>query len=445
MSKEKIKGFFKDIFSINENKATKTEIKESITAGAKLKGTNMCILILAIIISCVGLNMNSAEMIIGAMLISPMMGAIIGMSYALATGNLKFFKRAFVALLIQITISVITSTLYFGISPISAPSTALLSRTMPTIWDVIIAIAGGLAGGIGVTRKEKGNILPGVAIATGLVPPLCTAGYGISVLNINYLLGALYLFFINAFFICVSAMIVFKIMKMPKQKGENEKEEKKIQRNLIIIGIITFVPSILLAYPVIKESAIKSSVQRYLNNEFKYEATQIVKSNIDVKNKKIQLALIGKVLDKEEILNLTNKLEKYNLQDMSLRINQTEVKEGITKEEIKEIIEKETKEDIVQTNPKEQAKMEEIKEKATLNTDKIAEQIKKEYSKVKDCTITNNKTVVNDENTNQTIIVNISLKENLTAEESTKLDNKLRQELGYNIIINKNSGMSEKQ
>lgn len=218
MSKESVKNFFKDVFSINENKATKAEIKEYIISGSKLKGTNMCILILAIIIACVGLNMNSVEMIIGAMLISPMMGAIIGMGYNLATGDMKYFKRALVALCIQMAISLTTSTIYFLITPISTPSSALLLRTAPTIWDVIIAITGGLAGGIGVTRKEKGNILPGVAIATGLVPPLCTAGYGISMLNMNYFLGAIYMFFINAFFICVSSMIVFRIMKMPKKK-----------------------------------------------------------------------------------------------------------------------------------------------------------------------------------------------------------------------------------
>ena len=438
MSKESVKNFFKDVFSINENKATKAEIKEYIISGSKLKGTNMCILILAIIIACVGLNMNSVEMIIGAMLISPMMGAIIGMGYNLATGDMKYFKRALVALCIQMAISLTTSTIYFLITPISTPSSALLLRTAPTIWDVIIAITGGLAGGIGVTRKEKGNILPGVAIATGLVPPLCTAGYGISMLNMNYFLGAIYMFFINAFFICVSSMIVFRIMKMPKKKGETAKETRKIQRDLIIIAIITIIPSIILAYPVVVKSVIEGNVQKYLNNEFTYPETQIVKSNIDTQSKEIKLVLIGKVLDEEEIMNLTNKLSEYNLQDMNLKITQTEVEEGITKEEIEEYKkEKNTEEFSTLTEAKQNTDISEIKQTTNLDKNKILEELKNKHSTVQDVSITNNKTITTTDNDNQTIIVTVTLNGSLSQDEEEELNKDIKELVGDNILINK--------
>lgn len=439
-AKEKIHNFFQDVFSIEENRASNTDIKTSIRSGAKLKGANMCILIVSIIIASVGLNMNSSEIIIGAMLISPMMGPIMGIAYALATDDLKFFRRALAALGIQIIISVITSTLYFLFTPISSPSTALLARTRPTVWDVIIAIAGGLAGGIGLTRKEKGNIIPGVAIATGLIPPLCTAGYGIASFQGNYLLGALYLFFINAFFICASAIIVFKIMKMPKKKGETEKEERKIKRNLTIIAIITVIPSIILAYQIADESMIKNNVQKYVDYEFQYEGTQVVKSEVDVKNKKIQIALIGKVLNQEEILYLTNRLKIYDLEEMNLKITQTEIAEGISKESVEKMIQNQMQKTDSATDIKSTTKdtVEDVKEKATINFEQTKEEIKKRYDKVKECTITNNKTVSNDKNdTNTSVIVTIVLKEALTADENQEMNEFLKTTLGEEIVINK--------
>ncbi|MBP3502660.1 MAG: DUF389 domain-containing protein [Clostridia bacterium] len=435
-NKVRIKNFFKDVFSMNENKLTKAEIKENIISGAKLKGTNMWILMLAIIIACVGLNMGSIEIVIGAMLISPMMGAIIGIGYSLATGDIKFLKRASFALFIEILICMVTSIAYFFLSPIKAVSATLLARTEPTIWDVIISITGGLAGAIGITRKEKGNILPGVAIATGLIPPLCTVGYGISVWNIKYITGALYMFIINALYISVSAMIVFKIIRMPKRRGETKKEESRIKRNVIIISIIAIIPSILFAYPFIKESQIESNVQKYINNEFNYQDTQIVKSNIDIKNKKIELALIGKVLDESEISNLTNKLKEYNLNDMTLRITQTEVEKGITKEEVSQIIELQEQKNVSKNDSNKDISVNSITDQITINIDKIKEDVKQKYSKVIECSITNNKVTNIDSNYTQSYIVNLTLNEPLTTEEKYEIQQYFNNLLGNEVIIN---------
>lgn len=445
--KERIKNFFSDVFSISENKASNGDIKASIVSGAKLKGTNMCILICAIIIASIGLNMNSVAVIIGAMLISPMMGAIIGIGYAIATNDFKFAKRALVALIIQIAISVITSSIYFIVSPISDTSSELLSRTMPTIWDVLIAIVGGLAGAIGMTRKEKSNVIPGVAIATGLMPPLCTVGYGISMKNLSYVGGAFYLFFINAFFICLSSIIVFKVMKMPKRKGADAKEERKIRRNLAIIAIITIIPSVFLARQIVKESIINSNVQKYLNTEFRYEGTQIVKSSVDVKNKKINLALIGKVLEDKEIINLSNGLKKYNLQDMTLKITQTEVKEGITKEEVEKLIQSQVGkiDTSMYANDKKDSsdgvtnitdKISEIKDKSIANTEDAKNKVKEQFDVVKECTITNNTTTTSVDK-NITSLVNLVLNRDITNTESDEIDNFLKEILGDNIVISK--------
>ena len=183
-----------------KDQATYDEIHENILDGVNIGGSNFIILMCAIIIASVGLNMNATAVIIGAMLISPLMGPIIAIGYSVGIYNLKLLKKSAIILIIEIFISITTATIYFSLSPISSAGSEILSRTAPNIWDVIIAFTGGIAGIIGITRKKSGNILPGVAIATALMPPLCTSGYGLATKNIHIFLGAGYLFFINSFF-----------------------------------------------------------------------------------------------------------------------------------------------------------------------------------------------------------------------------------------------------
>ena len=167
---------FGEAFSLSNDTASQDEIYDRLVGGAAIKGTNMCVLILAILIASIGLNMNSTAVIIGAMLISPLMGSILAVSYGFATGDLQLSRKFFLGFLMQIFISLLTSTLYFSITPISHSTSELLARTNPTIWDVLIAFCGGLAGCIGLTRKEKSNVIPGVAIATALMPPCAPPG-----------------------------------------------------------------------------------------------------------------------------------------------------------------------------------------------------------------------------------------------------------------------------
>lgn len=335
---EKIAASLKNAFSLRTDQASYEEIDASIKAGSRVKGTNMCILILAIVIASIGLNMNSTAVIIGAMLISPLMGGIMAIGYGIATNDLKRALGAGMRLLFQVVICMIASTVYFMISPISTAHSELLARTSPTIWDVLIAIAGGFAGIIGTTRKEKTNVIPGVAIATALMPPLCTAGYGIATLQWNFFIGALYLFFINSFFICLTSIVMLKIMRVPCKKFMDRKSEFRLHRNMVIISIITIIPSVILAVQIVSESIVDSNVNSFLENEFSFRSTQLVQSEYNKDTNELEVALIGKPLTNAQIEELKTKLADYDLKSTGLRVTQTEVEGGVTADEVSELI-----------------------------------------------------------------------------------------------------------
>lgn len=335
--RERVKSHAVEIFSLHDNMADPEVIHNSIESGAQIHGSNMCILILAIIIASIGLNMNSTAVIIGAMLISPLMNGIMAMGYGVATNDIPLVKKAASGFGIQVLICIVTSTLYFVISPISTTSSELLARTSPTIWDVIIAICGGIAGAIGSTRKEKTNVIPGVAIATALMPPLCTAGYGIATGNLKFFLGAFYLFFINCFFIALSTLVVIFIL-IPEKRIINEKAKKKITSSMIFISVIIIIPSVFIAWGIVADTVTTSKYNSYINNEFEFDNTQIVQSSIDIDEKTISVALIGSVISDDIIDMLETKLGNYNLSDYTLNITQTTVSEGITPEQLQSII-----------------------------------------------------------------------------------------------------------
>ena len=254
-------------FSIHNDSAGYDEIQQRILSGAEVKGTNLCVLILAIFIASIGLNMNSTAVIIGAMLISPLMGGIMAIGYGFATGDLKLARNAAIGLSIQVLVSLIVSTIYFSLTPIVKPTAELLARTKPTIWDVLIASFGGFAGIIGITRQEKSNLIPGVAIATALMPPLCTAGYGLAIHNPGYFGGALYLFLINAVFICLTTIIGLIILGVPHKRELSESQRKRITRHMIISLILFTIPSIVFAGQMVMDEVETQ--------------TEVVSSNID--------------------------------------------------------------------------------------------------------------------------------------------------------------------
>jgi len=245
-NKLSVKEILMSIFSLKEDTAEPAEIRSHILEGGKVTGTNACILFCAIIIASVGLISNSTAVIIGAMLISPIMGSILAISYGTVTGDNNILKRHTIGFIIQIIISVVTATLFFLIIPDKQPTSELLARTEPSFYDVLIASFGGIAGIIGNTRKNKANnVIPGVAIATALMPPLCTCGYSIANKQWNMLSGAFYLFVINSYFIYTASELVLSFLNLPEKNVLTKEERKKYLLHKRIVTFIVVIPCFL--------------------------------------------------------------------------------------------------------------------------------------------------------------------------------------------------------
>lgn len=446
----KIKELFISVFSLESDSASPENIRESILNGSRVRGTNMCILILAIFIASIGLNMNSTPVIIGAMLISPLMGGIMAIGYGIALNDLSLSKNAFIRLLFQVIVCIITSTLYFSVTPILTAHSELLARTNPTIWDVLIAIFGGLAGIIGVTRKEKTNVIPGVAIATALMPPLCTAGYGLATHSITFFAGAMYLFFINSFFICVTTIIVIKFMNLPKYQFIDDNAHKKVRRNILIIAVITIIPSVYLAYQIVNESMLDNNIQQYISKEFIFDGTQVVKTYVDKNSNEIEVALLGKQIDNTRINELKLALKEYNLSNMNLVVTQTELREGVSYDDIKTLIEKEFDETdknnnlVTQAKDIESMKAEIVKYKAQLLDYKaydfdiasITKELKALYPQITDCSIGQLKRWDEDKEKQEvTIAATVDVNKILLPEQKEQLTNWLETKTNSKNIV----------
>ena len=308
-------------FNIHFERADDATIAKRLIGGAKIKGPALVILILSIFIASIGLNMNSTAVVIGAMLISPLMGPILAIGFGFATLNFTVAKSGILRLSVQITIAVLASALYFYISPVQTATSELLARTEPNIFDVFIAIFGGLAGIIGQTRKTLDNVIPGVAIATALMPPLCTAGYGLASGNWTYFFGASYLFFINAFFIFFAAFIVLKgVYSLPF----HEQAEERIRRNqliFLVIGLIMAIPSIYAGYDMTIKYTESNHLEQFIKNDINQDGRrQVIDYSLDRKNKLVDIVAIGVPVTSEEQAQLDDKLQKDDyLQPYTLR------------------------------------------------------------------------------------------------------------------------------
>ncbi len=340
MIKKNHLSLFKNIrhrFSLIEDKADDQIIDTSIRSGVELRGTNLWVLMFAILIASIGLNVNSTAVIIGAMLISPLMGPIMGVGYGVGIYDAELIRKSLRNLAIATAISLMVSTLYFLITPLSDAQSELLARTSPTIWDVLIALFGGLAGIIGATRSEKSNIIPGVAIATALMPPLCTAGYGLANLNWQFFFGAIYLYSINCVFIAFSSVLIIWILNPEHQQFVNQHTETKVRRTLSFIVLITMLPSIYLALQLVKHEVFINITKGFIAKEFNLPRTRITSREIDPARKYIELTLIGEVIKQEKLQEIESKLTSYGLKDAKLLVYQvqdqsldvTELKENI--------------------------------------------------------------------------------------------------------------------
>ena len=316
-----------NFIDLHKGEENKKSVIENITGSVSFRGSNIWILACAIIIASVGLNVNSTAVIIGAMLISPLMGPIVGAGFGLGMYDFELLKKSIKNLIIATLVSLATSTIYFYVSPFKEAQSELLARTSPNIYDILIAFFGGLVGVIAVTRVEKGNPIPGVAIATALMPPLCTAGYGLALGNYIYFLGAMYLYTINCVFICIATFLIVKYLKYPIAKQLDQKHQKRVQYGISILILFLITPSVYFAYQLYDQKSYNSKVEVFLQDEFHNKDYPIIYKKIryNTDPKKIEVAFLTKKFNDNEITNLNKKLINYDLPNTKLIIRQDTV------------------------------------------------------------------------------------------------------------------------
>lgn len=288
--------------------------QENIRKNIPFRGPNVYILFVAVIIASVGLNVNSIPVIIGAMLISPLMGPIIGFGLGLGTNDRELVLFSVKNLLVMVGISLLAATLYFVLTPLEIDNpTELLARTRPTIYDVLIALFGGLAGVLETARKEKGTVMSGVAIATALMPPLCTVGYGIANLSWQYTIGALFLFTINCIFIAMAAYLMAKFLKFPIRTVEQNKLRYQILSYTLVLLLVG--TSIFTGYHVIRENNFTKSANRFVKKNHSIGKTYIYDSSVDVNHDPylVELRLAGEALSDETREMLLREAESFGI------------------------------------------------------------------------------------------------------------------------------------
>lgn len=311
-------------FNLRMGEEEKPRVLASVRSNIIFKGPTLWILACAILVASVGLNVNSTAVIIGAMLISPLMGPIMGAGFGLAIYDFVLFKRSIKNLLIATIVGLIVSAIYFYISPFKQAQSELLARTSPNIYDVLIAFFGGLAGVIAVTRVEKGLPIAGVAIATALMPPLCTAGYGIGTGNWVYSLGALYLYAINCVFICIATYFIVRFMKYPIARQIDKKHAKQVKYSITAIILLMIIPSAYFAFQLFQQQKFRQNVDNFLSHEFEAKGNVVVykKSSYNSNPKRIDLALLSRVFTAAEIDTLEKKMIQYGFANTKLNIRQ---------------------------------------------------------------------------------------------------------------------------
>lgn len=315
-------------FSLGADGATQDDVNDNILKSIQMSGTNLWVLIFAIFIASLGLNTNSTAVIIGAMLISPLMGPIIGMGYAMGVYDMELLRSSLRNFLVMVGVSLFTSTLFFTLPIISFDQSELLARTQPTTYDILIAFIGGLAGMVAQTRKVRtGTVIPGVAIATALMPPLCTVGYGFATFQFRYMLGALYLFSINSIFIALAAYLVTKMMKYNNVGELDEAKKNRLKKLMLTVIIVITIPSVIIATSIMKRSTFESNSSHFIKEAFRFEQTVVVESNAKyVHGKKpstIEIRLFGEPLSNDIIENLRSQMiSVYHLKNTELIVRQ---------------------------------------------------------------------------------------------------------------------------
>lgn len=310
--------------SLQEDKASDEAIDQTLRQGVEMRGTNLWVLVFAIFVASIGLNVNSTAVIIGAMLISPLMGPIMGIGYGVGIHDFALIRESFKNLGLAVLLALITSTLYFLISPLDGVQSELLARTTPTIWDVLIALVGGLAGIVGVTRKEKSNVIPGVAIATALMPPLCTAGFGLANGEWSFFFGAFYLFAINSVFIALAAALVTRGLHVRETSFVDSRTALRVRHYVTVVVVVTVLPSVYLAYQLVQEEVFKSRAARFVATEFNFKRSHVTQTQIDAKQQSIDVTLVGEYVAAERLATIADRLGGAGLSGARLDVHQAD-------------------------------------------------------------------------------------------------------------------------
>jgi uncharacterized hydrophobic protein (TIGR00271 family) len=309
-------------FDISSEREEYSQIHDIVESGIEFKGTNLWILIFAIFIASVGLNVNSTAVIIGAMLVSPLMGPILGMGYSIATYDFSLFRKALINYFFAIAAGLLTSAAYFYATPIYQAHSELLARTQPNIYDVIIALVGGLAGIVAISSKNKGNVIPGVAIATALMPPLCTAGYGLATANWSFFFGALYLLAINTVFIGSATLITVRLLRYPIRNSANEYQKRMSNRWVSLLVLLTTIPSVYYGYLLVEKENFIQNANNFINNESYIEGDFLLKHELDAAKRKIKLIYGGRIIEDSEKKRLGERKAIYGLSNTTLIVQQ---------------------------------------------------------------------------------------------------------------------------
>ncbi len=327
-----LRAFWEDTkrrFSLGEGSAPQQEVIEGITSGIFFRGANMWILMFATLVASLGLTVNSTAVIIGAMLISPLMGPIMGFGLSLGINDFALMNRSLRNFGFMVATAITTATLFFLIAPVGGAQSELLARTQPTIFDVMIAFFGGAAGVVAYTRKDRTvTVISGVAIATALMPPLCTAGYGIATGQWTFFGGALYLFLINAIFIALSTYAIVRVLKYSHKVEVDRRTALRVKRLMWTIIVVTILPSVFIAFRLIDKSVFESNVARFVSSEFRFEGTSVLESGSEYylkaskRPRTVTLMLWGEPLHETTIENIRGKMPFYDLEGVILTINQ---------------------------------------------------------------------------------------------------------------------------
>ncbi len=313
---------FFDKFRLGAEKEKLEAIISNIDNGVVFRGTNLWVLIFAIFVASLGLNVNSTAVIIGAMLISPLMGPIMGIGLGVGINDISLIKKAIYNYLVATIVALITSTVFFLLSPLSDAHSEILARTSPTIYDVLIAMFGGFAGIVATSSTQKGNVIPGVAIATALMPPLCTAGYGLATFKFYFFVGAFYLYVINTVFIALATFIIVRVLHFPYKHLQNKRADMIARRIVWLVVLITLLPSLYFGYDMVQQTKFTNNANSFINNEAYFTNIYLLNKKVDPKARKVTLTFGGDEIDSIKVANLKMAAKKYGLDSGKIEIRQ---------------------------------------------------------------------------------------------------------------------------